>query len=434
MSPTVVGAVATGVLFIFLFAGMPIAFGLFLMGFLGFCYLTTVNVGLGLIGIEPLLHAYSYDAAVMPLFILMGAFASSSGLSRDFYTAAFKWIGHVRGGLAMATIGACAAFAAVCGSSLATAATMGSVALPEMRRFNYKPHLATGCVAAGGTLGILIPPSVIFILYGLITQQSIGKLFIAGIIPGIILALLFIINIRILTQLDPTIGPAGSKINFIDKLKASGGFVKLTIVFAVVMGGFFIGLFTPTEGGAIGAFLVLVIGLGGRRFTRKGITGSLLETGRVAGMIYMIIIGATIFNRFLAVTRFPFDLAEWISGLHVSKTFILILITIVYTILGCIMDSLAMVLITVPIFYPIILAIGVDPIWFGVYVVIMMEIGQVTPPVGLNVYIVQGVAKDYASLLDVWRGIIFLLPAMYTIIVLLILFPKIALFLPNFMR
>jgi len=290
-------------------------------------WLSGIKAGLGLLGTVPYTTTASYALSVVPLFVLMGEFAFHSGLSKDIYYAVYRWLGSVRGGLSMATIGACSFFAAISGSSLATAATMGTVALPEMQRYKYDPALATGCIAAGGTLGILIPPSVVFIVYGIITEQSIGKLFIAGLFPGILLAVLFMLTIYIITGLNPQMGPPGPKTSFVEKVKALKGVWAILVLFVVVIGGIYLGIFTPTEAAGVGAFGAFLFVLGRRKFTWQNFIASLTETVKVTAMIFVILIGAMILGYFLAVTRLPFELATFASELPIPPLFIFILIT-----------------------------------------------------------------------------------------------------------
>jgi tripartite ATP-independent transporter DctM subunit len=339
-------------------------------------------------------------------------------------------VGHIPGGLAIATIGACAAFSAICGSTNATAATMGAATLPEMKRYNYKPELATGVVAAGGSLGILIPPSVVFIVYGILTEQSIGELFLAGLLPGILLSVLMVASVLIWTRLRPELGPKGQKFTLRQKIASLSGLIETLVIFVLVMGGLFKGIFTPTEAGGIGAFCTLAVALVRRNLNLKGFVQALFETTRITCMILVIVAGATIFSRFMAVTRIPFDIAGWIAALDMSPAMIMFFIIGVYFIGGCFIDALALVMLTIPIFYPVILQLGYDPIWFGVIIVLVTQIGVITPPVGVNVYVVSGVARD-VPLNTIFKGVVPMLIAMIIATLLLIPFPQIALFLPG---
>ncbi|MBN2514798.1 MAG: TRAP transporter large permease [Deltaproteobacteria bacterium] len=433
MSPTAVGLIGIVALFLFIFSRIPVGYVMAIIGFLGFGYLVSFDASLNLIAKDIFSVFGSYNLTVIPLFVLMGQLAYHSGISTRLFDAAYKWIGHVPGGLAIATIGACAGFAAICGSTNATAATMAATTLPEMKRYNYKPELATGVVAAGGSLGILIPPSVIFIVYGIMTEQSIGKLFIAGLIPGLLLTILFILSIMIWTRLKPDLGPPGPKTTFREKITSLLGLTETILLFLLVMGGLFAGFFTPTEAGAVGALGTLILAVMRRTLSWKGFVTSLFETTRSSCMILVIVAGATIFGHFLAISRIPFDTANWISSLPLPRDAIMLMIILLYLMGGCFIDSLALIMLTVPIFYPVVIHLGYDPLWFGVIIVLITQIGVITPPVGINVYVVSGVARD-VPLQVIFRGVIPLLIALIIGTFLLIPFPQIALFLPGLMR
>jgi C4-dicarboxylate transporter DctM subunit len=433
VSPTVVGLIGIVALFLFIFSRMPVGFVMAIIGFLGFGYLVSFDASLNLIAKDIFSVFGSYNLTVIPLFVLMGQLAYHSGISTRLFDAAYKWIGHLPGGLAIATIGACAGFAAICGSTNATAATMAATTLPEMKRYDYKPELATGVVAAGGSLGILIPPSVIFIVYGIMTEQSIGKLFIAGLLPGFLLTILFILAIVIWTSLKPDLGPPGPKTTFREKIASLFGLAETILLFLLVMGGLFVGFFTPTEAGAVGAFGTLMLAVMRRTLSWKGFLTSLFDTTRISCMILVIVAGATIFGHFLAISRIPFDTANWISSLQLPRYAIMFMIILLYLMGGCFIDSLALIMLTVPIFYPVVTHLGYDPLWFGVIIVLITQIGVITPPVGINVYVVSGVARD-VPLQVIFRGVIPLLIALIIGTFLLIPFPQIALFLPGLMK
>jgi len=432
MSPTIVGIIGIFALFILIFSRMPVGFVMAIIGFIGFGHLVSFDAAMNLMAKDLYAVFGSYNLTVIPLFVFMGQLAFHSGISTRLFDAAYTFLGHQPGGLAMATIGACAGFAAICGSTNATAATMAAATLPEMKRYNYKAELATGAVAAGGSLGILIPPSVIFIVYGIMTEQSIGKLFMAGLLPGLLLTVLFILTIAVWARLRPDLGPAGPKKTVREKIASLKGLGETLILFAIVMGGLFAGLFTPTEAGAVGAFGTLILALVKRHLSWSGFAASLMETTRISCMILVIVAGATIFGHFLAVTRIPFDIANWISEIDLPSYAIIMLIISVYLIGGCFIDSLALIMLTVPIFYPVIISMNYDPIWFGVVIVLITQIGVITPPVGVNVYVVSGVARD-VPLETIFKGVIPLLIALILGTVILIPFPQIALFLPNLM-
>ena len=433
MSPTVVGLIGIAALFLFIFSRMPVGFVMAIIGFLGFGYLVSFDASMNLIAKDVFSVFGSYNLTVIPLFVLMGQIAYHSGISSRLFDAAYKFIGHLPGGLAIATIGACAGFAAICGSTNATAATMAAATLPEMKRYNYKPELATGVVAAGGSLGILIPPSVIFIVYGIMTEQSIGKLFMAGLLPGLLLTVLFILTIVIWTSINPELGPRGPRTTLKEKMTSLSGLVETLILFLLVMGGLFVGFFTPTEAGAVGALGTLILAIARRNLTWHGFITSLFETTRISCMILVIVAGATIFGHFLAISRIPFDAANWISEFQLPRYAIMLMIILLYLIGGCFIDALALIMLTVPIFYPVVTNLGYDPLWFGVIIVLVTQIGVITPPVGINVYVVSGVARD-VPLNVIFEGVVPLLIALIIGTLLLIPFPQIALFLPGLMK
>jgi C4-dicarboxylate transporter, DctM subunit len=433
MTPTEAGICGFIVLVALMFLKIPVGFVMALVGLLGFAFLVSWDAALNLTAQDFSAIFGSYNLTVIPLFVLMGQLAHHSGMSGRLFHAAYRFLGTLPGGLAVATIGACAGFSAICGSTSATAATMAAVALPEMKKYNYDPALATGVVAAGGSLGILIPPSTIFIVYGIMTEQSVGKLFLAGVMPGILMTILFIVTVFIWTWNRPDLAMPGERFTLREKIASLAGVVETLILFVAVMGGLFIGFFTPTEAAAIGAFGTVLIAVVGRHLSWKGFAQSLVETTRVSCMILVIVAGATVFGHFLAVTRIPFDVGNWVMGLQMPPWAVMGLIILVYLLLGCLMDSLAMIMLTIPIFFPVITALGYDPIWFGVIIVLVTGMGVITPPVGINVYVVAGVARD-VPLHVIFRGAVRLLAAQVVTAALLILFPQIALWLPNLMQ
>jgi len=431
VSPTTVGLIGRVLLVVLLFSRMPVGFVMALLGFVGFSYMVSFEAGISLLAKDIYAIFGSYSLTVIPLFVFMGQIAFHAGMSRRLYDSAYKFMGHWPGGLAMATIGACAGFSAICGSTNAAAATMASVALPEMRRYGYDMKLATGTVAAGGSLGILIPPSVIFIVYGIMTEQSIGKLFAAGILPGMLLAGLFLLTIYIWTRIRPDLGPRGPRADLRERLRSLWGLGEMFGIFAIVMGGLFKGVFTPTEAGAIGAFSTLMLAIIRRQISWSAFCQALVETTRISCMVLVIVTGATVFGHFLAITRIPFELAGWVKGLPLPAWGIMGVIIFIYLIGGCFMDALALILLTINIFFPVAVeTLGYDPIWFGVIIVMVTEMGVITPPVGVNVYVVSGVAKD-VPLEVIFKGIFPLLLALITAVILMVIFPQIALFLPG---
>jgi tripartite ATP-independent transporter DctM subunit len=432
MSPGNIAVIGIILLLILFLLRMPVAFAMALIGFLGFAYMTSVGAALSILGKDFWVMFSNFNLTVVPMFVLMGTLAFYSGIGGRLYQAAHKFLGQLPGGLGIATCYACAAFGACCGSTTAGAAAMGKVILPEMKKYHYDPSLATACVASAGSLAILIPPSTIFIIYGIMTEESIGKLFAAGILPGILLATLFALTVYIICRRNPKLGPPGVKASWKERVASLSGVVEMLILFALVMGGLFAGFFTPTEAGAGGAAGALMIALARRMITWRGFIDSLVETTRITTMVFVIVTGATVFGHFMAVTRVPYELSEWLGGLAVSRYVIMGFIIVGYLIAGCFMDSLAMITLTVPILYPVILKLGFDSVWFGVIIVLVGEMGVITPPVGINVYIIKGVAGD-VPLETIFRGIFPFLVALIVCTVILIIFPQIALFLPSFM-
>lgn len=381
MGPLTVGVISIVFLILLLFAGMPVAFAMALVGILGTWYLTDFEICSGVVKLLVYESVANYFFCVLPFFVFMGILCLEAGISQRIFHTSYQWFGNLPGGLAITTVFGCGAFAAICGDSMATAATMGSVALPEMKKYDYDDSLATGSVAAGGTLGILIPPSVGFIVYGIVTEESVGKLFMAGIIPGIMLTVLFAVVILLLCLMNPSLGPRGLKTSFFQKLLSLNGIWATAILFAIVIGGIYSGIFTPTEAGGVGVVGALVIALITTRFSLKPVLNSLLETTKITAMITAILIGVTLLGNFVTLTDMPSTLASAILSLKVSRYVIFILILGAYLILGMIMNIIPMMMLTLPLIFPSIVALGFDPIWFGVIMVIMMEMGQITPPI-----------------------------------------------------
>ncbi|MCM2284659.1 MAG: TRAP transporter large permease [Desulfobacula sp.] len=430
MSTEMIGVVGILLLFVFLAFRMYIGVAMALIGFVGVSLIVNLDAGLNLLGMSPWAEGSSYSMSVIPLFVLMGQFAFVSGISQDIYKAVHNWMGHLRGGLAMATIVACSGFAAICGSSLATGATMAKVAVPEMRKYGYDLRLATGCVAAGGTLGILIPPSIGFIIYGLLTEESIGKLFMAGIFPGLLLASLFILAIFLQCRFRPEMGPKAEPTSWKTKFASLYGTWPMLSLFVLVMGGIYFGIFTPTEAAGMGAFGSFIITLGKKKLNFKTFVESLIITGNMTAMIFLIIIGANIFSSFLALTQIPFMLADAIVAAALPRMAVFFMILVVFVFLGCVMDCFAIMILMVPILYPIMQAMNFNTIWFGVIMVIVLEIGLITPPVGLNVFVIKGAVPD-VPLTTMFKGIWPFLIAALICIGILIAFPQIALYLPS---
>lgn len=433
MSPTAICIVAFVAFFLLVALKMPVAFAFAIAGVGGFVYLKGVGPALALLGSAPYGWASSATLIPLPLFVLMGQFAFHSGISRDLYETAYKWIGRSPGGLASTTVLACTGFAACTGSSVAGAATMGTIAMPEMRKYNYSPQLATGCIAAGGTLGILIPPSTIFIIFGYLTGTSIGALFIAGIFPGLLLSGAFLTIIFLMCKHNPRLGPPMDiSVSWRERFTSLKGVGGMLILFVLVIGGLYGGIFAPSEAGAIGALGACLFALFRRRLTWHVLIECLRDTARITSFALMLLIGAMIFGAFLAHTGIPSLISQWVVTLRVPPHLIVIGILLLYVPLGMAMDCLPMILLTMPVVFPAVIALGFDPVWFGVLVVLSAEMALISPPVGLNVYVVQGVSNEPVDV--VFRGVMPFILAMVVCLAILIAFPQIALFLPNSMK
>lgn len=418
-------------LFALLILGAHLGLAMSAVAIVGTGLIIGVDGALSLAGLSVYESAQSFDLSVIPLFVLMGTFASKSGISSDLFTAFNSWLHKRRGGLAHASIAACAAFGAVCGSSLATAATMGQVALPEMQRYGYSGKLATGSVAAGGTIGILIPPSVIMLIYGILTETSVGDLFLAGIIPGVLLTLFFMITVVLVTRLDPNAAPTITELPA-DNLEGSA-FSKVwptLLLFILVIGGIYSGVFTPTEAAGFGAVGALIIGVLMRRLNWQLIGESLMDTVQTTSMIFLILIGAILFSAFLSLSGTPALMGEWVVGLSLSPLMTIALIVVIYILLGAFLDTMAMIILSVPIFFPIVMNMGFDPVWFGVLVVLVVELALITPPMGINVFVIKGISND-VPLSQVFLGVLPFCIALLAMIVLVIAMPGVVTFLPE---
>lgn len=434
MSSFNIGLISIIFIFILLFLRMPVAYVMLVVGMSGLTYLTTPKAMFSLSSMTIYNTFASYSLIVVPLFVWMGYIAYHSGLSGRIYDATYKVMGNMKGGLAMATIGACTAFGAICGSTTATAATMSAVALPEMKKYNYSRSFSTATIASAAILGVMIPPSVIFILYGISAQESIRRLFLAGILPGLLLMFLFMLVAYLQAVRNPALAPAGPQVPWAEKIKAvlSGG-VEVVIIFIVVMGGLYIGWFTPTEAGAVGAFATLTVALIRRKLDWSGFVNSLTDSVRISAMIMFLVAAAGTYGRFLAITGLPGGLARWAVELPLPPVAILAVVMLIYLILGCFIDALALILLTVPIFYPVAVQLGFDPIWFGVIIVLALGMGCITPPVGANVYVVAGVDRE-TPVMEIFRGVWPYLFAIILCVVILTAFPQIALFLPSLLQ
>lgn len=432
MSVTAIGFIGLFALFAMLIFRVPVAMAMLAVGFFGTAAINGYAAALSVLGTETFEISVTLTLTVIPLFVLMGNLAGVSGMSRDLFNAAYCWVGHWRGGLASATIAGCAGFAALSGSSIASAITMGRVALPEMKRFKYDNGLATGAVAAGGTLGILIPPSTGLIIYAILTEQSIGRLFMAGIIPGILLTFMFLLAIAIVTRLKPEIGPAGPISSFKEKIRSLRRALTMVAIVVATIGGIYMGIFTPVEAAGVGAVLAFLVALSRKSLDRDKMTFVILQTLQTTATVFMILIGAHVFIPFMALTHIPADLVTFLVNLDVGKTGIIILILVTYIFLGTFLEGLAMLVLTLPVAFEVITQLGMSPIWFGIVVVIVLEMGLISPPVGLNVFVVKSVAQD-VSMGTIFRGIWPFWIAMGVCLVILVAFPEIATFLPNTM-
>jgi tripartite ATP-independent transporter DctM subunit len=433
MDPVMVGIVGSCLLFVFLLIGIPIAFSLMLVGFLGTTCLASLNAALPMVARTVYESSSHYPYTIIPLFIVMGSYAEITGISSDLYDTFDKWLRRLPGGLGMATIASIAGFSAISGSSVASSAAFGKVAYPEMRRFNYSPRLAAGTVAAGATIDFLIPPSLGFVIFGMLTEQSIGKLLISGMIPGLLLAGAFMIILYVWVKFNPNSAlssPEGA--SWKEKISALKGIWETVVIFLLVIGGIYTGLFTPTEAAGVGATLIFLMALWKRKLTWKILLDSLFEATRVSVMVLFLVAGANVFSYFLALSTIPMKVSTWIIGLGISKYLILTIIVLIYLLLGCFLDAISMMILTLPVIFPVILNLGFDPIWFGVVCVLMMGAGLITPPMGLCVFTVASIAKD-APLEEVFKGAIPFLIAIFFITFLITLFPQIALFLPSMM-
>lgn len=429
MSEVTIGILGLAVVLVLFLTGIELGFAMALIGFLGFSYIVSLQAGLNLLAKDFFDVFASYGFTVIPLFVLMGQIAFNAGIAKRLYDASYKFIGHIPGGLAMATVAGATAFKAICGSSPATAATFASVAVPEMDRYNYDKKLSTGIVATVGTLGILIPPSVTLIVFGIITEQSIGKLFLAGIIPGLIIAFFFVVIIYFWCKINPALGPKGGKSTWRARIASLPEVIWVVVIFLLIIFGLMKGFFTPTEAGSIGTFAVLLLTVIKRDMNFKGYLKSVAESLRTACMVLMLIAGSTVLGHFLAVTKIPMIAADWIIELPFHKYTIMVMIAFIYLLGGSFIDDLAFMVLATPIFYPVIIKMGFDPIWFGMVIGVTVMIGVVIPPVAINVFVVKNITKVPFGV--IYAGV---LPFLISLVVggaLLFLFPQLATYLPS---
>ena len=432
MSTDAVAVLGFVALFALMLLRVPVGMAMGLVGVTGFGYLVGGTPALKLVGQTSMRTVTDYTFGVIPMFLLMGTFVSNSGMSRDLFRAANGFVGHLRGGLGIATVAACGGFAAICGSSVATAATFSAVAYPEMRRYGYPQSFATGVIAVGGTLGAMLPPSTVLAVYGIITQQDIGKLFIAGIVPGLLAILMHMITIGIIGAARPGFLPAGPRASWKERLTAIRDVWSPMLLFLFVIGGLYGGFFIPTEAGAVGAAGAFIIGVLRGKLTKDGILQSLLQATRTAAAVFTVLIGALLFGYFLTVTQTPQKVTEFLTSLGLGSYGVLALIMLMYLVLGCLMDAMAMIILTVPIIFPVIIHLGFDPIWFGVIIVMTVELGLIHPPVGMNVFVIKSVVKD-VSFATIFKGVLPFIATDLIRLVILIALPILALWLPSHM-
>lgn len=430
MEPVTVGLVGIVFLLLLFMLDMPVAFAMAMVGFFGFSYVVGLESGIALLARDVFDQLAFYPLSVIVLFVLMGSFAFASGMSRRLYDSSYQIAGRVPGGLAFATVLACSGFAAICGSTTATAATIGRVAISEMKRYGYSDGLATGAVAATGSIGILIPPSTIFIVYGILTEQSVGELFAAGIIPGLILTGFFLGTVMILALRHPQQAPPGIAATLMTKVKALWRIIDIFILFLVSIGGMFLGWFSPNQAAGVGAGGALLIGLLGGELTWRKFIAATRQGLRTACMVLFLIAGATVFGKFMAVSTIPTAISSWVSGLPYSPAWIMAILCMIFFVGGCFVDAMALVILTIPILYPIVLQLKYDPIYFGVVVVLVSQIAVITPPVGANVFVVKGIAEDI-PIETIFKGTFPFLIALVIVLFIIVLFPQLSLFVPH---
>jgi C4-dicarboxylate transporter DctM subunit len=419
--------------FVLAFMRVPLAFAMGLVGIIGLALMRSWPASLASTAQVVQESGFAYILSVIPLFILMGNFVAKAGLAHELYRAAYSFIGHFRGGLAHATVISCAGFGAICGSSIATAATMAKVAYPSMRKLGYADYLSAGVICAGGTLGIMIPPSTILVIYGIVTETNIGKLFAAGVLPGLLCALMMMIAVAFITWRDPAAGPAGERASWPERIQAVKGVWGVALLVVVVLGGIYGGVFTATEGAGIGAFGAFIFALLRRTLSWRVLFEVLVDSARTTAMLFTILIGAHMFANFVNMTSMPFDLKDWILALGLPPLAIVGAMMVIYILLGAIMEELAMVLLTLPIFFPIVVGLGFDPVWFGVLIVLVVQIGLISPPVGLNLFVLNSLLPT-VPLTQIYRGVWMFVIALCAALFIVLEIPSIALWLPGFMR
>ena len=415
------------------FMRVPIAIAMGLVGFFGLWWMRGIGPSMASATTVVYESGFQYTLSVVPLFILMGNFVTRAGMSKELYRAAYTFVGHLRGGLAMATVLACAGFGAICGSSIATAATMTKVAYPSMRDHHYSDELSVGVIAAGGTLGILIPPSTIMVIYGIMTETNIGKLFAAGVLPGLVAVLLLCTAVQYVTWRNPKAGPRAERAGWAERLRAFKDVWAVAALFIIVMGGIYGGVFTATEGAGIGAFGAFCFALARRALNRRALFDVLVDSARTTGMLFMILVGALVFANFINFTSMPGDLKAFVASYQISPISVIVAICVIYVILGTAMEELSMILLTVPVFHPLVVSLGFDPVWFGILIVVVVQIGLISPPVGMNMFVVKSMLQG-VSTATVFRGVTPFVVVMVVLLAILVAFPQISLYLPKLMK
>jgi len=429
MSISIIATLYTLLLFAGFCAGFEIAFAMGLFGFFGFAQVMGMGPALNLVGIDIYNNLVNYGLTVIPLFLLMGTIGANAGIAKRLYDCSYKFIGHIPGGLAISTIVGAVLFKSVCGSTTATAATFAAIAIPEMDRYNYGKSLSSGTVATVGTLGVLLPPSVALIIYGIISQRSIAKLFLAGIVPGLLIAASFVLTILVWCKINPSVAPRGTRSTWKERFKSVPSILPIAIVFLLVVGGIIVGYFTPTEAGSVGTFAILIYSLAVKDITFRGVMDAVLDSIGVACMILMLVAGATIFGHFFAATNIPFILADWLMKLPFPKEVIMLMIMLIYLIGGTVIEDLAFVILCTPIFIPVVTRLGYDLIWYGIMVMVILMIGIVIPPIAMNIFVVSSIAKIPQRV--VYRGVYPYLAGMTVCLFILLFFPGLSLWLPN---
>jgi len=432
MSPEIVGLIGVLIMLFLLGTGMWIGLAMGIVGFLGVLSIRGLEPALNMAGAIPYENIAFYTLSVMPMFVLMGLIISQTGIGSDLYYSAHRCIGQFRGGLASATVVACAFLSAISGTAWTGIIVFSKTAMPEMRKYGYDDGLSTATISCSASMDILIPPSIAFVMYGILTEQSIGKLYIAGIIPGVIQALFYMATIYIVCRMNPKMGPAGAKTTFVEKISSLKNAWATITLFIVIIGGIYMGVFTPTEAGAIGAFGSIVIAASARQLTVKRLVDSFLDTAVMTGMILLMLVGTFMFMHFMALSRLPFAVSDWVVGLHVPPIVVMIAIILMYLVLGGPLPELPLVMLTIPIIYPLVIAMGFDPIWYGVIIVRMLAIGSISPPVGQNIFLISGLSG--VPLSTVYRGVVPFLIADVINVALLVAFPSLSLYLVRMMQ